>query len=137
MIYRDISVRAFNGLWHQICVSWESNSGSWRFYKDGDLKMQGSSFKRGHTIRQGGTLVLGQDQDSVGGGFEAADSFQGMLSNVNVWHVALDATQISRLSKTCVQDEASDNKVYKWLDFLRQGGVTIVHPSPCQPVLIG
>ncbi|KAL9981035.1 hypothetical protein ACROYT_G009691, partial [Oculina patagonica] len=89
-------------------------------------------------IRQGGTLVIGQDQDSVGGGFEAVESFQGMLSNVNLWHVALDATQISRLSKTCLQDEATDSKVYKWLDFLRQGGpgVTIVHPSPCQPVLI-
>ena len=137
IFYRDISVSAFNGLWHHICVSWEKSSGSWKFYKDGELKKQGTNFKRGHTIRQGGTLVLGQDQDSVGGDFQASQSFQGMLSNVKVWDLAVDATQIGKLSKSCLLDEATDRKVYKWLDFLREGGTTIVKPSPCQPVEIG
>ncbi len=81
--------------------------------------------------------MLGQEQDSVGGGFQSVQSFQGMLSNVNVWDLALDATKIEHLSKSCLSDEATDRKVYKWLDFLREGGVTIVKPSPCKPVLIG
>ena len=132
-----MSISAFNGLWHHICATWQSSTGSWKFYKDGDLKEQGTSFKRGHTIRQGGTLVLGQDQDSVGGDFESAQSFQGMLSNVNIWDLVLDSIQIGKLSKSCLLDEATDRKVYKWLDFLREGGVALVNPSPCDPVVVG
>jgi hypothetical protein len=30
-------------------------------------------------------LILGQDQDSVGGGFQAADSFKGFMDDVRIW----------------------------------------------------
>ena len=130
-IYSQTSVSAFNGLWHHICVTWEKTSGSWKFYKDGDMKGEGT-LKRGHTIGEGGTLVLGQDQDSVGGDFEADQSFQGMLSNVNVWDQVLTADQVEKMSRSCILDEATDRKVYKWLDFVREGGATLVKPSPCE-----
>ena len=81
--------------------------------------------------------MLGQDQDSVGDRFVSDQSFQGMLSNVNIWDLVLDSTQIGKLSKSCLLDEASDRKVYKWLDFLREGGVALVNPSPCDPVIVG
>ncbi|KAJ7336626.1 hypothetical protein OS493_011846 [Desmophyllum pertusum] len=125
------SISAFNGLWHHICVTWEKTSGSWKFYKDGDMKGEGT-LKKGYTIGEGGTLVLGQDQDSVGGDFEADQSFQGMLSNVNVWDQVLTADQVEKMSRSCILDEATDRKVYKWLDFVREGGATLVKPSPCE-----
>ncbi|KAL9983773.1 hypothetical protein ACROYT_G005997 [Oculina patagonica] len=133
---RDISVSAHNGLWHHICVTWERTSGSWKFYKDGELKKGGTNFKKGHTIRQGGTVVLGQDQDSVGGGFQTADSFQGMLSNVNIWNEVMTPGQIKKMSQSCRGDASTDDKVYEWLDFLHEGGATLVKPSPCDPVII-
>ena len=136
-IHSDTSVAAFNGQWHHICLSWESSLGSWKFYKNGALKAQGSNLKKGYTIRQGGTVVLGQDQDSVGGRFDSAQSFQGMLSNVNLWNQALADSQIELMSKSCLSDEASDRKVYKWLDFLREGGATLVKPSPCEMFGVG
>ena len=89
------------------------------------------SFQRGHTITKGGTLVLGQDQDSVGGGFEASESFQGMLSYVNVWDRVLCTSQIKEMSQSCLPDERNEGNVYKWIDFLRQGGPKLVKPSPC------
>lgn len=46
--------------------------------------MHSVGFKPGYTIRGGGSLMLGQEQDSLGGGFEAVQSFKGMLMNVNV-----------------------------------------------------
>ena len=55
----DISVTANDGVWHHICVSWAKDSASWQFYKDDELEGQGTNFKRGYTIKQGGTLVLG------------------------------------------------------------------------------
>ena len=87
----------------------------------------------GHTIRKGGTLVLGQDQDHVGGGFEKNASFQGMLSHVNVWDRLIDSMEMYNMSLSCLpygQDEAN---VYKWTDFLREGGPKLVEPSTCVP----
>lgn len=60
---RQTSVTANDGAWHHICLSWEKSSGSRKLYKDGVIKQEGTNFKRGHTIRQSGTLVLGQEQD--------------------------------------------------------------------------
>ena len=36
-------------------------------------------------IRGGGVLVLGQEQDSVGGSFDANQSFIGEMAGVNMW----------------------------------------------------
>ncbi len=77
--------------------------------------------------------MLGQDQDSVGGGFQNDDSFQGMLSDVNVWNSVLPGTTIKEISRSCVLDEWNEANVYQWSDFLRQGGTQLLKPSPCKP----
>ena len=99
--------------------------------KDGFVKEEGTGFGKGHTIREGGTLVLGQEQDEVGGGFENVWSFQGMLSNVNVWDRVLGTSQIEEMSLSCLPDKGNEGNVYKWSDFLHQGGPKLVKPSPC------
>ena len=131
------SVKANDGVWHHICVLWENSLGSWTFYKDGDPVKEGTDFKRGYTIIEGGTLVLGQEQDSVGGDFNADQSLQGMLASVNVWDKVLPATQIKDMSKSCLQEEWNEGNVYKWIDFLREGGTRLVQPSPCKMVELG
>lgn len=143
LVFLDIfssktSVTANDGIWHHICVSWESATGSWKFYKDGVVKHEDTDFKRGYTIRQGGTLVLGQEQDSVGGGFDSTQSFQGMLSFVNVWDNVLSSSQIIEMSKSCQKAEGGiEGNVYKWSDFLNEGGARLLHPSPCKEVEVG
>ena len=112
-------------------------SGTWKFYKDGYVNEQGKNFKEGHTIRGGGTLVLGQEQDSVGGGFDTSQSFKGMLSNVNIWDHVVTPFQIEEMSSSCLLHEGNEGKVYKWIDFLRQGGVSFLKPSPCEPLGTG
>ena len=137
LFYSETTVTAFDGIWHHICVSWESSSGTWKLYKDGDLDYKGTDLKIDYEIKSGGTLVLGQEQDSVGGGFEANQSFQGMLSNVDVWDRVLLGPQIKEMSKSCLMGELNAGNVYKWTDFLRKGGARLVQPSPCKPVDIG
>ena len=89
---------------------------------------------RGHTIRQGGTVTLGQEQDSVGGDFEKTQSFQGMLSNVNIWDHVISNTPIENMATSCLWGEGDTGKVYKWLDFIRPGGAPLTDPSPCEPM---
>jgi len=81
--------------------------------------------------------VLGQEQDSVGGDFDSSQSFQGMLSHVNLWDRVLPGVKIQEMSKSCGPDDQYDGNVYKWLDFLGQGGPKLVESPTCKSVKTG
>ena len=44
----------------------------------------------------------------LSGGFEASESFQGMLSYVNVWDRVLGTSQIKEMSQSCLPDEHNE-----------------------------
>ncbi len=77
--------------------------------------------------------MLGQEQDSVGGTFDSHQSFQGHLTNVNVWSYVLPASSIKIMSKSCL---SGSGNVYKWSDFIHgiKGKAAVVIPSPCYPL---
>ncbi len=81
--------------------------------------------------------MLGQEQDTVGGLFDAKQSFKGMLSNVNMWDHVLKETEIKEMSKSCQLDEWNDGNVLRWSEFLKEGGAKLVQPSSCKPVEMG
>ena len=93
----------------------------------------GTGLKIGYTIQAGGSLVLGQEQDSVGGGFDASQSFQGSLAFVNVWSHALPESTIKEMSACC---RAGEGNVYSWYDFIYaiKGNPRLVIPSSCKCV---
>lgn len=43
----------------------------------------------------GGALVLGQDQDQRGEGFNPVESFVGSLSQLHIWDRVLDPQQVN------------------------------------------
>ena len=95
--------------------------------------MHSRGLAKGHTIISGGSVVLGQEQDSVGGSFDSSQSFQGSLTNVNVWSYVLPASTIKSLSKSCLSGVGN---VYRWSDFIYgvKGKTAVVIPSPCYPL---
>ena len=121
-----------DGEWHHICFTWENTAGSWHLYKDGIRESEGSGLSVGHVITGGGAVVLGQEQDSVGGRFSSKASFVGELSGVNVWDQVISSDNISRMSKACTAEEGN---VITWFDFRSgiRGNVQIIEPSSCQP----
>lgn len=62
-----------------------------------------------------GTIVIGQEQDNVAGGFSSAESFVGSVGWVNFWDSVLSSQEISNLSTTC---ESYQGSVRAWSDFL-------------------
>ena len=55
-------------------------------YMDGQLRKSATGLKIGHVIPQGGTVVLGQDQDFLGGGFQSKEAFgPGQQADLNMW----------------------------------------------------
>lgn len=88
--FRDIKFAPFmDKHWHHLCITWENNGGEFKFYVDGSLKRVKTAFKSGAVIKGGGVLIIGQDQDTVGGGFEIQQSLAGLVSHMNMWDFVL------------------------------------------------
>ena len=128
--YRRARVSANDGRWHHICLTWRKSDGAWQFFKDGVLHHHSINFKRGYTIKAGGSLVLGQEQDTVASTFDANQCFQGTLVNVNVWSYVLSPLYIRWCSRSC---RRGSGNVYRWTDFIHgvKGKAALVVPSPC------
>ncbi|KAI5097302.1 hypothetical protein C0J45_12611, partial [Silurus meridionalis] len=87
------------GSWQHVCASWNRRGGVWHVYVGGKLKGEGKDLATRHYIRPGGTLVLGQEQGSVGGlRFEASRALLGDLSQFNMWDRPLTRAELSALA---------------------------------------
>ncbi|KAL8203032.1 UNVERIFIED_CONTAM: Sushi, von Willebrand factor type A, EGF and pentraxin domain-containing protein 1 [Gekko kuhli] len=106
-----------DGNWHHIAVTWTSTDGSWRVYIDGKLSDGGRGLSVGTEIPGGGALVLGQEQDQRGEGFNPAESFVGSISQLNIWDYVLSLQQVKSLAVSCPEELRKGN-VLAWPDFL-------------------
>ncbi|XP_028396318.1 neuronal pentraxin-1-like [Dendronephthya gigantea] len=123
-----------DGLWHHICITWEANGGRYSFFKDGSEVGSGTiPASVGKPIPGQGTWVLGQDQDIVGGGFEANQSATGEFTGVNIWDKVLSSFEILKMSRNCKAGGPAGN-VKSWADFLSgiKGNATIGKATCCQ-----
>ena len=90
------SLVLLDGKTHALAASWDNTNGDVSFYIDGQLVSTTTGLKVGAVIAGGGTLVLGQDQDSVDGGYSTTQVFSGTLQEVRVWNKAVSAEQIAQ-----------------------------------------
>ena len=111
--FSDVSVN--DGQWHHVVVTWTSSGGAWSLYKGGQVAVSGTGLQSGGTINGGGMIVIGQDQDVIGGGFVASESMVGSVSQVNVWKRVLNGDEIRRLFAGCNGTFMGD--VAAWPDF--------------------
>lgn len=52
-------------------------------------------------VAANGSLVVGQEQDRLGGGFSESEAFLGKLSLLDMWDVILDGGKIATLWHGC------------------------------------
>ena len=63
-----------DGQQHSLAVSWDNAAGDYAVYVDGVLTDSGNGLATGVTVAGSagtGAIVFGQEQDSIGGGFQA------------------------------------------------------------------
>ncbi|XP_063076953.1 neuronal pentraxin receptor-like [Engraulis encrasicolus] len=118
------------GVWQHMCVSWHRKGGQWKAYQGGRVCGEGAGVSPGHTIRPGGTLILGQEQDVVGGGFDASQALQGELSQLNVWDRALRPAEVSALAH-CTQGLLGNVVPWREQHLEALGGATKDPGEPC------
>ncbi|XP_060937204.1 C-reactive protein-like [Limanda limanda] len=114
-------------MWHSICTTWDSESGLVQMWFDGIPSTRKSS-SSGSSIQGTMMILLGQEQDSHGGGFDIKQSFVGMISDVHMWDNILHSCEI--------QDYVNENiftpgNVINWnaLDFQIVNNVLIEQKS--------
>lgn len=97
-----------DGQWHHLAVVWKSGEikqkfldttqripfGQVKVYKDGKQVFKKSGVAVNEKLDGGGLLVLGQDQDRIGGGFQVAQAFKGTIQDVRLWRTARSGEQI-------------------------------------------
>lgn len=79
--------------WEHACVSWESATGLVEVMLDGKIWPR-KGIMKGQSISAEASVVLGQDQDNFGGGFERASSFIGEVKNVYMWDRVLSSEEM-------------------------------------------
>lgn len=119
--------------WHSICSTWNSETGLVQMWFDGlpsILKSAPASPINGNVI-----IILGQEQDSHGGGFNSAQSFVGMMTDVYMWDYVLSPCEIQRYVDNL---NFTPGKVLSWkaMEYNTTGNVlvheqsTMCHNSP-------
>ncbi|KAK2916237.1 hypothetical protein Q8A67_000611 [Cirrhinus molitorella] len=97
--YRELSLQnILDGNWHHLCIIWSSIEGRFWYYLDRHLVSTGSKFQKGYEIPPGGSMVLGQEQDSIGGDFDEAEAFVGRLAGFALWTRSLSPGEVSGLA---------------------------------------
>ncbi|XP_057660658.1 sushi, von Willebrand factor type A, EGF and pentraxin domain-containing protein 1-like isoform X1 [Diorhabda carinulata] len=121
-----------DGMWHHLCVKWSQINGSYEIFVDGERRKYGVNLSTEKQIEGMGYLILGQDQDILGGGFSQSESFVGKLTYVDIWARLLTYEEILIHLKDCNGSFFGD--LYPWpimQDFV-QGEVQIEHSTFCR-----
>ncbi|XP_008494794.2 neuronal pentraxin receptor [Calypte anna] len=84
--------------WHHICVAWTTRDGKWSAYQDGEQRGAGENLASWHAIKPQGVIILGQEQDTLGGRFDATQAFVGELAQFGVWDHMLAPAEILGLA---------------------------------------
>ncbi|XP_077998209.1 neuronal pentraxin-2-like [Glandiceps talaboti] len=106
--YKYTTLNFADGSWHSLCVSWESVNGDWAVYDNGTYRAGGTGLSSGETLAGGGTLVLGQEQDWIRGGYQTNQALIGTIAYLQIWSRALSANEIAAI------DCSTTGDVYTW-----------------------
>ncbi|ROT60958.1 putative neuronal pentraxin-2 [Penaeus vannamei] len=99
--------------WSHFCFTYAHGSASWRIFLDGERQAEGSLPKEPGPLEPNGAYVIGQEQDSFGGGFQRDQSFSGEITELNFWERVLDDRTIARVA-ACRDDQEGD--ILAWSD---------------------
>jgi len=111
--YKDhhSGIAATDGQWHHIAVTWESRTGTSILYDNG-RRVWTAKRGKGKSIPSGGTLVIGREQDCLGGCFDSdkgakgdtqakevneygSEDFFGMIEEMRLWKVVRTEAEIN------------------------------------------
>ncbi|XP_003415039.2 serum amyloid P-component [Loxodonta africana] len=76
-----------------VCASWESSSGIAELWVNGKPLVR-KGLKQGYSVGAHPKIILGQEQDTYGGGFDKNQSFVGEIGDLYMWDSVLSPEEI-------------------------------------------
>ncbi|XP_041959295.1 serum amyloid P-component-like [Alosa sapidissima] len=119
----------FNGLpnglneWNSVCVTWDSGTGLSQFWVNGKPSAK-KALQAGGSIAGTPSIILGQEQDTYGGGFNTNDAFYGHVTDVHMWDNVLSPAEIQNYMK-CVISRPGNVVDWEYLEYTRHGYVIV------------
>ena len=98
-LWCDVDVRPINdGAWHHFAVVRNASEGNTDFFIDGAGYLDQCGYlEYGNLDIEAGGLILGQDQDRLGGGFDSSQVLRGSLDDLRIYGGALSAAEVQAL----------------------------------------
>ncbi|XP_028398694.1 sushi, von Willebrand factor type A, EGF and pentraxin domain-containing protein 1-like [Dendronephthya gigantea] len=118
--------------WHFYCLQWRSTDGLHEIYQDGKKLGTSDNGTKDYIIPANGTVVLGQEMDSHGGGFQSHQAFKGSLAGLNLWRQFLTVNVIQGMASGVIN---VNGNLLQWRDFRTKhlfGNVTIRNGSEAE-----
>ena len=106
-VWCDVEIQPIaDGTWHHFAVIRNASLGHADFFIDGE----GYTKRCGHLVYdtlkvEAGGLILGQDQDTFGGGFDASQVLRGALDDLRIYDGILSATEVQALMRESGPDD--------------------------------
>ncbi len=116
--------RLVDGEPHRLSVTWET-SGIIKLFIDGVQAQQGFH-RAGEALQSGGTLVIGQDQDTVGGNFQPSQILQGTVGDIRVFNDVRTNAEIANNAFSALNGNEQGLVHYWTADSLAGGALTDV-----------
>ncbi|NWV20536.1 MPTX protein, partial [Origma solitaria] len=95
-----------------VCASWESATGIVGFWLNGKPWPR-KGLQKGYTVGVPAYILLGQDQDSFGGSFDAHQSFVGEISSVYMWDMGISTSGVI----DAMYDSPDQTPIFGWRNF--------------------
>lgn len=109
-----------DGKYHHLAARWRSSDGSTQIFLD-SVQVLTATIKTGYSIVGGGAFVVGQEQDSLGGGFDGNQAWKGEIDEARLYNRFLSDAEIKQHAGGIYIDESG--LVGRW-------GFDVVGPMP-------
>ncbi|XP_073493822.1 jeltraxin-like [Phyllobates terribilis] len=111
--------------WKHTCVTWNAATGLLQLWINGKRYPRRVTTSRS-AIGPVMSVILGQEQDSFGGGFSAGQSFVGELCDVNMWNYVLSSKDITAYLSN---NYNACGNIYNWASgkYIVKGDVSVLH----------
>nr|AAZ68032.1 octin 1.1 [Carcinoscorpius rotundicauda] len=109
-VHYELSIHVYNqqsrvicrnfvvGKWQHLCYVWTNVLGHNEMYVDGIRCAESlTKIADNYIIQTGGTAVIGQEQDIIGGGFDPKQSWVGEIADLHIWNEPLLPSQIRHM----------------------------------------
>ncbi|XP_078369213.1 uncharacterized protein LOC144653157 isoform X3 [Oculina patagonica] len=100
-------------VWHHICVSWSSQQGFWKIYKDGKLFDFNRWLSSEQMITGTGVVTITFQQNN--------QTFSSKLTGVNMWNYDIGMEQVYRLSLGCGEENGN---LLQWFHLKNKADLT-------------